>query len=185
MLFLPVNGLSALRSKKVPDFNGSRPTHWLGPGLGRYGKMNQPGSLPRDVPLQGNLILEKGVRVIEALCIMSLRVSVARASELCHDSARIAWPVVGAGPGWSPLCERMPWSQPCAQRLVCLWRSVLLSGPFDDAALLENVGDEPAHEGPDQAETPAGQDVRRVVNAEIDAAQADQDRDQHGDGQKV
>jgi hypothetical protein len=58
--------------------------------------------------------------------------------------------------------------------------SIGLPGLLDGAALLQEVGDEPAGQGPDQTDAPAGEHVGGIVGAKIDSAQPDQDRDQQG-----
>ena len=46
---------------------------------------------------------------------------------------------------------------------------------------LKPAGDEPTDERPDQSRQPAGEHIGRVVNAQVDSADAHDDRQHHGD----
>ena len=65
-----------------------------------------------------------------------------------------------------PLSGRLPWG-------------------FDGAAALEVTGDEPAKDRPKEADRPAGEDVGGIMDAEVDAAEPNDESEQGGNGEDV
>src|ERR1041384_7224823 len=60
-----------------------------------------------------------------------------------------------------------------------------LAGPLDGSAALEVSSHQPAERCPDKAGGPAGQDVRGIMNAKVDAADAHNEGHSHRNSQHV
>ena len=56
---------------------------------------------------------------------------------------------------------------------------------FDGAAALEVAGDEPAEDGPEEPNGPAGEDIAGIMNAKVNAAEPDEEGEKSGNADDV